>query len=43
MVSSLAFMLAGTLAATPCDNLKSVPLPGTTITAAQLVPEGKAQ
>jgi hypothetical protein len=26
MVSSLAFMLVGTLAATPCENLKTVPL-----------------
>src|SRR5881409_2002678 len=42
MVSSLAFMLVGTLAATPCDNLKSVPLPDTTITSAALVPEGPA-
>ena len=42
MVSSLAFMLATTLAATPCESLKSVPLPDTTITAAELVPEGPA-
>src|ERR1700694_3144645 len=42
MVSSLAFMLVGTLAATPCESLKSVPLPETTITSAQLVPEGPA-
>ena len=42
MVSSLAFMLATTLAATPCESLKSVPLPDTTITTAALVPEGPA-
>jgi feruloyl esterase len=42
MITSLAFMLATALAATPCESLKSVPLADTTITAAELVPEGPA-
>src|SRR5712671_2573172 len=43
MLSTLTFMLAATLAATtPCESLKSVPLPDATVTAATLVAEGPA-
>jgi feruloyl esterase len=41
MISTLALTLLGTLAAsTPCENLKSLSLPGTTITATEIVPAG---
>jgi feruloyl esterase len=42
MVSSFALLLLGTLAATPCENLKSVELKQAAITAADFVPEGPA-
>jgi feruloyl esterase len=41
MISFVALALAGSLnAATPCESLKSLSLPGTTITVAELVPAG---
>ena len=42
MVSSIALLLFGAFAATPCENLKSVELKQATITAAEFVPEGAA-
>src|SRR3954471_14442907 len=41
MLSGTAFVLLA-LATTPCENLKSVLLPQTTITSAAVVPEGPA-
>ena len=41
MITSVALVLASSVyAAAPCENLKSLSLPGTTITAAELVPAG---
>src|SRR3989442_4017106 len=41
MIASTALVLLGTtLAAAPCASLKSVSLPNTTITIAELVPAG---
>jgi hypothetical protein len=41
MTGFVALALAGSLyAATPCESLKSLSLPGTTITVAELVPAG---
>src|SRR5437879_3913439 len=38
---NIAFVIAGSvLAAAPCESLKSLALPGTLITAAELVPAG---
>src|SRR5437870_4397183 len=38
---NIAFVIAGSvLAAAPCESLKSLALPGTIITAAELVPAG---
>src|SRR5215831_20702981 len=42
MVSSIALLLLGAFATTPCENLKSVELKQATITAADFVPEGPA-
>jgi feruloyl esterase len=42
MVSSIALLLLGAFAATPCENLKSAELKQATITAADFVPEGPA-
>src|SRR5690242_1431044 len=42
MISSFAFVLLGALAATPCENLKSVELKQATITSADFVAEGPA-
>jgi len=41
MLTGSAFVLLA-LATTPCENLKSVALPQTTITSAAVVPEGPA-
>src|SRR5215471_15052116 len=41
MILTLAVMAA--MAATPCEGLKSVSLPNTTITTAEFVPEGPQQ
>src|SRR6187549_109661 len=41
MIGSLTLaVMAATLAATPCEGLKNISLPNTTITTAVLVPEG---
>src|SRR6185503_6540295 len=41
MMIAAAFALAGSLAiATPCETLKSLPLPNATITAVELLPAG---
>src|SRR6266545_2495409 len=40
MISYAVLMLTGTLATTPCTDLKVLALPGATITAAELVPAG---
>ena len=41
MIGNLAVVLFSTaLAATPCANLKSVSLPNTTITLAEMIPAG---
>ena len=42
MISSFALVLMGAMAATPCENLKTVELKQATITAADFVPEGPA-
>src|SRR5436190_19060809 len=44
MIASIALMLLGTAAAatTPCENLTTLKLPGTTFTSATVVPEGPA-
>ena len=42
MISSFALVLMGAMAATPCENLKTVELKQATITAADFVPEGAA-
>jgi feruloyl esterase len=45
MIGTLTFavMTAATMAATPCDGLKSISLPNTTITSSEFVPEGPQQ
>jgi feruloyl esterase len=44
MIGSLTFaVMAATMAATPCEGLKSLSLPNTTITTAEFVPEGPQQ
>ena len=44
MIGSFTFaILTATLAATPCDSLKSISLPNVTITTSVLVPEGPPQ
>src|SRR3954471_14366387 len=41
MISSLALLVLGAAAAaTPCENLKTLPLPNTTITSSELVKTG---
>src|SRR4051812_23196212 len=42
MITSFALVLMGAMAATPCENLKTVELKQATITAADFVPEGPA-
>ena len=42
MIGSIALMLLGAAAATPCESLTSLKLENATITSAQLVPEGPA-
>src|SRR5262245_33167539 len=44
MIGTLTFavMAATTLAATPCEGLKAISLPNTTITTSEFVPEGPA-
>ena len=42
MISSFALVLLGALAATPCENLKSVELKQATITGTEFVAEGPA-
>jgi feruloyl esterase len=39
MIGTLSFVLLAATAATPCENLKSLSLPGTSITISELVPE----
>ncbi len=45
MIGSLTFaaVMAATMAATPCEGLKTISLPNTTITTAVFVPEGVFQ
>ncbi len=44
MIGTLTFaVLAATMAATPCEGLKAISLPNTTITTAEFVPEGPQQ
>ncbi|HET9215488.1 MAG TPA: tannase/feruloyl esterase family alpha/beta hydrolase [Terriglobia bacterium] len=40
---TLAVMAAATVAATPCEGLKAISLPNTTITSSEFVPEGPQQ
>ena len=35
-----ALLIAGAVVATPCESLKSLNLPDTTITASELIPAG---
>src|SRR6478672_13802876 len=44
MIGTLTFaVMAVTMSATPCEGLKSISLPNTTITTAEFVPEGPQQ
>lgn len=43
MIGPLTLVMAAAVAATPCEALKSISLPNTTITLSEFVPEGPAQ